>query len=189
MKNYFIISLFIFIGLSGLQAQEKGHYYNFNIGGGYHTLQYDLDNGSHTGGLGYTVNLGYSYFFAPTWGITTGVGIQSFQSEGTLNYMAIFSKVDDDNDAYQFRTDYRDWQEKQSALLLDIPIGISHLMVLNNQWKLRGTVGAKISMALDASYQTTGGDIQTSLYYQRLNAEIFDIDEHSLETRTNVSRC
>lgn len=185
MKRY-IISLYALIGLFALQAQDKGHYLDFHIGGGYQTLQYDLDNGTSDGALGFSGNLGYSYFFTSRWGITTGLGIQSFASEGKINYMSAFDAVDSDGESYEHRNYYNNWQEKQTALFLDIPVGLSHLVKLNDNWKMRGTLGAKLSLAMSSKYESSGGNIETRGYYERLEAELFGMPNHNFITVTSV---
>ena len=119
MKKHLIIGLTLLI-YSSLNAQENGQSLYFTGGGGLHNLSYDLKNGSEKGGLGYSFNAGYGYFLNKHWGLQSGIGLQSYVSTAKLNYNTAAPSIDSDGTAYEFRTIYNNWQEKQQLLFLDI---------------------------------------------------------------------
>lgn len=186
MKKLIILSLLVSLGIATTKAQEKSHYFDLHLGGGYHLLQYDLDNGSQDGGLGLNFNLGYSYFFNSRWGISTGIGLQSFKSDGTLNYMSTQPNTDSEGTSYEHRTYYNYWNEEQNTLFLDIPLGISHMVKLNDSWKLRGTFGAKVSLAMSSKYEHAGGNLETRGYFPEQKGEVFGIEEEGFYTVTSI---
>lgn len=184
MKRQFIIGLFLHLCLA-TYAQEDSHSFFLNTGGGLQKLSYELENGNVQNGLGYTVNAGYNYFFNEHWGFQTGVGIQSFSPEATLNYQTVTPSIDADNEDYEYRTTYVNWKEKQKLLFFDIPLGLLYRQVYNEKIQVQATAGVKISVPLKASYQTSGGEIVTSGYYSQWNVELIDLPQHGFSTITN----
>ncbi len=168
-----------------LQAQEAGHYFFANVGGGLHNISYSLDNGKQKGGAGFTFNAGYNYFFNPHWGLETGLGISTLQSTATLNYMTGTPDTDTDGDAYELRTNYKNWEEKQTALLLDIPLGINYRRSINEKWGWMASAGVKMSFPMSAKYKVNGGEIATTGYYSQWNVELSDMPQHGFSSTTD----
>ena len=184
MKRYITIALgFLLCGI--LQAQEKQQYLHLTIGGGLHNLSYDLQNGTQSGRLGNSINAGYSYFFNQHWGVQSGLGLQWFNARSTVNYSSVTPEVDVDGESVEFRANYKDWQEKQQALFVDIPLTLQYRHTLSNKISLQGSAGGKISMPISSRYNTSGGSITTTGYYSRLNAELSDLPEYGFTTITD----
>jgi OmpA-OmpF porin, OOP family len=184
MKKQLTIALGILF-FSMLQAQEKQQYLHITAGGGLHNLSYELQNGTQSGRFGNTINAGYSYFFTQHWGIQSGLGLQWFNARSTVNFLSAIPQVDIDGESFEFRANYNNWQEKQHALFLDIPLTIQYRQALSNKISLQGSAGGKISIPIRSSYETTGGSITTTGYYSRLNAELSDFPEFGFTTITN----
>jgi len=184
MKKQIIIGVSLLV-FGTLKAQYTRQYLHLDIGGGLHNLEYNLQNGTEKRQLGYSVNASYSYFFKPRWGIKSGIGIQSFGAHSTLNYLESSRNVDSDGDAYDFQTNYKDWQEKQQALFLDIPLEVQYRKLFNSKVGLLASVGAKISIPLLANYKTTGGAMETTGYYSQWNVELGNMPQHGFGTLMN----
>lgn len=166
-------------------AQTPTQYLHFNAGGGLHTLNYDMPNGIQKAKAGYTLNAAYAYFFTPNWGVQGGLGIQSFGAQSTLNYFTEAADVDAENDAYLFRTLYTNWQEKQHAFMLNVPVAVQYRYALNSKISLAGSAGFQLGMPLSAKYKSVGGSITTTGYYSTWNVELADIPEQGLSTTTD----
>jgi len=145
MKKQIIIGLSL-LTLGMVQAQEAGQYLHFNVGGGLHNLSYQLQDGTQKGKPGFTVNAAYSYFFTPHWGVQSGLGLQSFSALSTLNLLTKANDIDDNNDAYELRTNYTSWKEKQQTLFLDIPLSVQYRHSFNDKYGLLASAGTKIAM-------------------------------------------
>jgi len=183
MKKQIILGLTLLI-YGALQAQETGNYLNFNVGGGIHNLSYNLQNGTQKGQFGYTINAGYSYFFTPQWGLHTGIGFQSFNSLSTLNYLSSTPDIDTDGQNYTFKANYKNWQEKQHALFVDIPLTIQFKLPVTDKIGILTSVGGNISFPVNASFKTVGGEFVTTGYYSQYNAELSDMPQHGFSTIT-----
>lgn len=181
MKNNIIFSLILLLS-SVTYAQQSGHYLKFDIGGGQHSINYSPENGVMKPGLGATGNIAYNYFFAPNWGIGTGLGIQTFQSTATLNFMSTTPSVDTDGDSYDYRAYYSNWQERQRMLMLDIPIALNYRHLFGTKLGLLASAGTKISLPLRSDYKSMGGDITTTGYYPQWDIELNGMPQHGFDT-------
>ena len=183
MKHSIIVGLSLLICIT-MQAKKKDKYFSITAGGGLHELSYNLQTGTQKGQFGYTFNVGYSYFFTPNWGVQLGFGIQSFNAESTLNYLSSIPAIDSDGESYVFRANYKNWKEKQGVLFFDVPLAIQYRHVITPNFGLLGSVGAKISMPVSASYKNTGGEIVTTGYYSQWNVELKNMPQHGFGTNT-----
>jgi len=189
MKKQIILGLGLLIG-TAMQAQSPSslwasdQYLHFSVGVGDNNLSYNLQNGDHSGCVGYSLNAAYSYFFNPQWGIQTGVGIQSFGALSTLNFQSAKPTTDSDGDSYMFRDAYKNWQEKQKVLLFEIPVQAQFRRRLNKKIGLLASLGAKVSFPLRKTYKTVGGEMLTTGYYSQWDAELSDLPQHGFSTYT-----
>ena len=167
MKIKIILLFLIFFAIHSFAVDR---YLHVNIGGGYNTLSYPLLNGQQSGGVGGTVNFGYSHFFTEEWGLQTCLGVQSFSAKSKLNYISSVPDVDSEGADYFFRANFKNSTEQQQALFLDIPLAIQFRHIFTEDIGLMATVGAKMSMPLRANYKTSGS-IVTSGYYPIYNSD------------------
>lgn len=172
--------MLLFAGV--VQAQEKGHYLKFDLGGGLHKINYTLENGTLQPGFGLTGNMAYNYFFTPNWGVGSGLGIQTYKSIATLNYMSSTPAVDTDGDTYEYRLYYSDWQETQRMWMLDIPIALSYQHFFGEKVGMLISTGTKISLPIKSTYETTDGQIASRGYYPQWNVELADMPQHNFNT-------
>lgn len=180
MRKYIII-----IGLIATitsQAQIREACFNVNIGGGLNGLKYTLQDGDVKSAPGGSFNIGYSYFFNSGWGIGAGLGLQSAQSKGTLNFTSYTNAYDSDGDNFELRTRYNNWAEKQKALFVDIPIGLQYQHWFDAKSGLLAMAGAKISLPVSSSYEVVSGSIITTGYYEQWNVELSDMPQHGFTT-------
>jgi hypothetical protein len=183
MKKQIIILLSLFI-ITLIQAQETGNYLHFNIGSGQHNLSYTLKDGAQQAQGGYTANLAFSHFFTSSIGFQTGIGFQTFNALSTLSLIESTPAVDSDGDIYVFKSNFKNWQESQQVLFVDIPLTAQFKHKFNDKIGLMATAGAKISIPVNATYKTTGGEIVTSGYYPQYNIELTDLPQHGFTTIT-----
>jgi outer membrane protein OmpA-like peptidoglycan-associated protein len=184
MKKQIIIGLsFMLAGI--LPAQESRSYLHFDVGGGLNNLSYTLLDGTQKAQLGYTLNAAYSYFFTPHWGLQSGFGLQSFSALSTQSYLLETPDIDTDGDSYLFRSTYKNWEEQQHVLFIDVPLSIQYRLNLGKRFGLIGSGGAKISMPISATYKTTGGQMVNTGYYSQWNVELSNMPQHGFSTITD----
>jgi len=183
MKKQLILFIsLVFTTLS--QAQETGNYLHFNIGSGQHKLLYTLKDGTQQSQNGYTANLAFSHFFTPTIGIQTGIGVQTFSTLSTLNLTEGTPAIDSDGDVYVYKSNFKNWQESQQVLFVDVPLTAQFKHKFTDKIGLLVTAGAKVSFPVNNTYKTTGGEIVTSGYYPQYNIELTDLPQQGFTTIT-----
>jgi outer membrane protein OmpA-like peptidoglycan-associated protein len=176
----FLIFLFTF------HSHAVDNYLHVNVGGGYHTLSYPLLNGTQSGGLGGTANVGFSHFFTEEWGVQTCLGVQSFSAKSKLNYISSVPDVDSQGEAYFFKANFKNSIEQQQALFLDIPLALQFRHIFTEEIGLMATLGAKVSVPLAAGYKTTGTIVTSGFYPQYGDkAELTDMPVHDFLSDTH----
>ncbi len=198
MKRFLLSVLMVVVAVYAADAQNNtekeevnscyaGHYFVFDVGGGLHTLAYNVDGyGKKKPGAGIMVRGGYRYFFTENWGVGTELNFKSFQSTFIADYtQKISDAIDEDNYTYQHRTYYNDLKEKQSQMVLSLPIAIYFQQRLNQKWKLGGGLGAVAQFEIVNKYQTSSGDLETRGYYDIFNVELYGMDQHNFFTKSD----
>lgn len=181
MKNNIIFCLILLI--SGvIHSQENSHYLKLDLGGGQHGINYSPKNGEVKPGTGFTGNIAYNYFFAPNWGFGTGLGVQSYKSTATLNFMSSTPSIDTDGDSYDYRVYYSNWQESQKTLLLDLPLALNYRHQFGEKLGMLVSGGPKISLPLRSVFETVGGEITTTGYYPQWDIELNGMPQHGFDT-------
>ncbi len=170
---------------SAIQSQEKGNFLHFNVGGGLNNISYNLKDGTEKGQFGYTLNAAFSYFLTSQLGIQSGIGLQSFNSLSTINLKSASSEIDTDGHTYEFWTNYKNWQEIQQILSLDIPIMGQFKRFLDRKFGILVAMGGKISIPIYSNYKTSAGQIVTTGYYNQWNVELTEMPQHGFTTYTN----
>ena len=184
MKKQLIILLTLFL-CSNLKAQEEGQYLYANVGGGFHNLSYGLKNGNEQGRSGCSFLAGYGFNFNKHWGLKTGIGLQSFNAVATLNYLTVAPSVDADGTAYDYKTNYLNWKEKQQLLFIDLPLGLQYRFHLKDNIQILATAGMKVSIPLKTTYRSIGGEISTKGFYSQYNVELQDLPRHGFNNITD----
>lgn len=188
MKQLCAAAAVLLMFSGSLLAQEsKGSYFSVSGNLGSSALHYDLnDAGTRKSKTGYGVQLGYSYFFNPNWGVHTGIGISHYKTAGRLNgnldtndYLSLGNQIDDDiisgePQNYQLRARLANWQENQTAFLLEIPLMGMYQTRFGQaeRWGVYGGLGVKLQVPVKAEYEVQGGSrLNISGYYPHNNID------------------
>jgi outer membrane protein OmpA-like peptidoglycan-associated protein len=166
MKKTIIYTLMVTAGLlscSALQAQYK-HEFSLYGGGGLSTLKYDITTGEQKNGLGGTAGLGYTFFFSPKWGLETGAGLSFYNAKYNLNNLSTKHMTTDmDGAAFEFRSTVSNYEEKQKAMMVQIPLMLQ--FQTGNKHQFYAALGGKVAIPVNGTYNSSGATIQNSGYY------------------------
>ncbi|MBQ1697995.1 MAG: OmpA family protein [Bacteroidales bacterium] len=200
MKRFLLSVLMVMLAVYVADAQNKknqeevnictaGHYLVFDVGGGLHTLAYNVDGyGSKNLGAGLMVRGGYRYFFTENWGVGTELNFKTFQTTFNANYkQTITDAVDEEGEQYEHRTSFNSLKEKQTQTVLSLPLAVYFQQRVNKSWKVGGGIGAIAQMELTNKYKTKSGDLETRGYYDRFNVELFGMEPHHFFTKSDFS--
>jgi len=154
----------------------KGSYLTVSGSVGSSSLNYKLNSlgekGNRSGGLGYAIDVKYSYFFHPHWGVTSGVGVSYYGTTGKLKgslaegtFYNLGNLTDNDwQDApkdFELRARLTNLEEKQTTYLLEIPLMMSYhtyFKEYDNCWGLYGGLGVKLQVPISSKFKIKNGE-------------------------------
>jgi OmpA-OmpF porin, OOP family len=157
---------------------------SFSVGSGQHNLNYVLKDGVQTPETAFTANVSFTHYFTSKLGLLSGVSIQTFASVSTINFTESTPAVDSDMDLYIHNAKFNNWQEKQQVIFVEIPLAGQYKQRISDKINLHLTLGAKLSLPLSSTFQTTAGELITSGYYPQYNIELTDLPKHGFSTIT-----
>ncbi|MDR2926989.1 MAG: OmpA family protein [Cytophagaceae bacterium] len=150
---------------------QKWHRHEFSIygGGGLSTLLYKVTAGDHKNGLGGHFGLGYHFFFNPKWGLGTGVEAAFYNARFLDDINIRYMTIDPEDTEFEFRSTVNGYDEKQRAVMLQIPLMVQYQTGKRHQFF--AAAGAKLGLRLNDKYTSTNNYVQNSGYYAYENYE------------------
>lgn len=188
MKKKFLLGLSLCCCIV-LNAQEYDkQYLNIDFGGGSHRFLYDAGNTIEKEDfVGYTFQFGYSYYFTPSWGIQTGLGLKTFKGAATINLQTAENAIDQLDRLYEFRTTLNDWKEVENVSFLTIPMELKYRIPVSPYLDVIAGLGGELDFTVNKQYSSAGsGSIVTSGYYSEWNTELTDLPEYGFSTYTDI---
>ena len=172
--KFLAIVLCLLGGTATMFSQQSKHEFSVYGGGGLSTLNYKVTTGEHKAGLGGQFGLGYHYFFSPEWGVGTGAELAFFNAKYNTKNLNIYQMTADIDDVlFLFRSDVSGFEEKQRAILLQIPLMLQFQTGGNRQFYV--AAGGKVGIPLQVKYNNTAS-YSNSGYYLHENA-LYDTQE------------
>ena len=181
MRIMFVMLMFVFMQVTVVFAQS--HEFSVYGGGGLSALHYKLSTGDASGGFGGDFGLGYT--FSPSksqiietgtlsrrkWGIFAGIGLGLYNAQAKLNNVqTVTSGLSDGElhyDRFDLRTTFTGYNEKQNAMLLNIPV-MWHFQMA----QFYVMAGVKAGIPLNGKYQSKDATLTNKAYYPDLGNEI-----------------
>lgn len=174
MKKGFLLFSLLFCSAFLLFAQQKGSHVSFSFKTGNAGLNYNLNSlnekGHQKNGLGYGIDVSYSYYFIQHWGIGTGVGLSHYNSTGRLkggitdgSYYNLGKLTDDDVDnrprEFELRARVSNLEEQQTTFFIDVPVMLMYQTRFSeySQWGLYGGIGAKLQLPFSTEFKIKKG--------------------------------
>ena len=184
----YIVIVILCLTAFASKAQDKK--LQLEIGGGYGLsgLSGKIENGSITPGMGYQLSLNGKYFFTNNIGLGIGAGYSAYSSNAELTtYSTNIASVDDENENFEYRITASGIKEEQKLSALEIPVFLAYRKSLSEKLGLNASLGLKFSLPLSATYQCTGGTIETRGYYPAFNVELYNMPNHGFEKVENIN--
>ena len=162
-----LVSFFLCGG--GLFAQHK---YEFSGHGGLglSTLRNETNFGDYTPGFGGNFGFGVRYFFKPNWGVGSGLELAFYNAKLSMgdfdvSYITYDNLQDTD---FLFTSNVRNFEEKQRATLLQIPLMLHYRTIDKRQFN--AGAGVKVGLPLNGKSKVTA-DLHNCGYYDFENPE------------------
>jgi len=182
-----------------LSTKRKAHNFQVLAGGGYGTLGYTLgDAGRVSGEFSGNLQLRYLYYFNDNWGVGFGVGFSNYSSKGRLNdstrlyyvpeVWETMSQTDSEGERYGHKIRLKDWSERQTAYMIDIPVmvqctyPIRNVAMKHGPLKLYADLGVNIGFCVGTSVPLLSGSVEHVGYYLPWHLELEQITGHDFYT-------
>lgn len=137
-----------------------------------------LHDGSSSNGYGLDLKLGYRHYFYDHFGLGFGIRYQEYESSAILNYRqetpgAQFLIAEPGFENYTYIADFMNFEERQTAQMLELPIEIFTQWNISRRWKLGIALGLQGNfMDVNNKYQHVSGKISTKGYIEQTNTTI-----------------
>ncbi len=178
-----------FVLFNPCNAQQYTHEFSLHGGLGFSGLLYSPAQGNLKGGFGGQIGAGYSYFFSPAWGVHTGVEFAFYNRTahpGNVmdSVLLIYNNVGGLRDMY-FKYDYTNYQEKQRAVYLQIPIMVQfqHPAFNSHQWY--AMAGVKLGFDVSSSFKGKADLLTTTGYVPSLKEVLTNVPNRAFADYQN----
>ena len=172
--------------------EPQNKYLSFGFGGGLSTLKYDPKDCDRSPMGGGSINIDYNVFFGKKWGLSFGVGASVYNAKTIIDTRYVSSEkipvtLSDGTTSIEeseFYTDFNDWEERQTCIALESPIGLLYRRYLGGNTTLLTGAGLKLSYPMKTTYRVKAGNRKTSGYIE--NADLYinpDIPQHGYATK------
>jgi outer membrane protein OmpA-like peptidoglycan-associated protein len=133
-------------------------------GGGLSTLMYDIKGSDKSNGFGGLFGLGYTYFFTPNWGVGSGLEMAFYNAEFKFEkyIQQPYMFTDYEGNEIEFHSKIDGYKEKQSVMLLQIPLMLQYQRGENYQFY--ATAGTKIGIPLKGKNKISADSVRNSGY-------------------------
>ncbi|MEE1259020.1 MAG: OmpA family protein [Paludibacteraceae bacterium] len=172
--------------------EPQNKYLSLGFGGGLSTLKYDPNDCERSPMGGGSINIDYNVFFGKKWGLSFGVGASVYNAKTIIdtrytsseNIPVTLSDGTTTIEKSDLYTDFNDWEERQTCIALETPIGLLYRRYLGGNTTLLTGAGVKLSYPVKTTYRVKTGNRKTSGHIE--NSDIYlnpDLPQHGYTTK------
>lgn len=171
MKKLTLIFTILFISaFANAQEQTKNEILVFGATG-LSTLKYESKVGNYKSGFKSAFGLRDNYYLNNHWSLATGVELSFSVAKTNIDtYSDAYNSNDGEYD-FEFRTTVSDYEEKQKATFLDIPIIAQFQLPVSPKSQLYVAGGVKLGFPLSQRYEVSSARMQNSGFYPDWSGE------------------
>lgn len=172
--------------------EPQNKYLSLGFSGGLSTLKYDPKDCDRSPMGGGSINIDYNVFFGKKWGLSFGVGASVYNAKTIIDTRYTSTEkipvtYTDGTTAIEesdFYTDFNNWEERQTCIALETPIGLLYRRYLGGNTTLHTGAGVKLSYPMKTTYRVKTGNRKTSGHIE--NSDIYlnpDLPQHGYTTK------
>jgi outer membrane protein OmpA-like peptidoglycan-associated protein len=172
--------------------EPQNKYLSLGFSGGLSTLKYDPKDCDRSPMGGGSINIDYNVFFGKKWGLSFGVGASVYNAKTIIdtrytsseNIPVTLSDGTTTIEKSDLYTDFNDWEERQTCIALETPIGLLYRRYLGGNTTLLTGAGVKLSYPMKTTYRVKTGNRKTSGHIE--NSDIYlnpDLPQHGYTTK------
>ncbi len=169
-KSILIIGLSLFIG--NMVSGQSKHELFVNGFGGLQTVTYSVDGADVSNRFGGGGGVGYAYNFNASWSILSGIDLSYYGAELTISKASLSTQ----QGANRFDYTLSGFTEKQSLLMLEIPLLARYTLPLADKQALQFAVGCKLGIPVSTNYTGNAAGHQTNKVWLDFEATEYNID-------------
>lgn len=164
------------------QALSRYHrFVDFSIGGGYHSMNVNLNEGGKDNGrFGSTAGAYYRYAYWRNVHLFTGLGATLYSERSKYNSLetVVYATHPDNGEQYTFKAAFRNWEEIQRTVNLEVPVGAFYTNFIRRSiWRYMVGGGVKLEIPIVKKFVTDNGrdgEMSRSGYFPSTNVEYED---------------
>jgi len=165
LKNLNVIFI-LFVSATIAFAQDNKHELSVYVAGGLSTLSYEPAIGDKSNGTGGNVGIGYTYFLTENWGLNTGVEFSLYNAKmkrEAFNDVQRYLVDPSDDELYDFYSAIKNYEEKQKAMYINIPLMLQFQHGQKNKWFI--SAGVKLGIPVTGKYKSSASEITNKGYF------------------------
>ena len=190
MKKLAIIKIALLAGLtagsthSSFAQRNASEWLVVELGGGLQSIQYAPEDGERGVGAGTTFATKYLRHLNDLWSVNAGIGFSNYGATSKFSMIEKTQEFDNENNrAYELRTEYIDFIEKQNLYQIEIPVGATfRIDNFISYSDLYLGLGLKLGIPVSGKYKLKSGQYKVSGYYPSLDVQFEDMEEHDFYT-------
>jgi hypothetical protein len=183
-----ISGLFLITVYAAGQTQPSGEF-GVSLGAGNSSLKYQIEQGSVKSGFGANFGVSYTAFFSQSIGLSFGLECSKYGSTAELdnditfqNKIATPSGLKDD---FFLNAEYKGLKEKQSALMLQIPVMLQFQMPMEESSFFYFSGGLKIGFPVSSKWKQDATQLAITGYSEYTAQTYENMPTHNFSTQKN----
>lgn len=190
MNKYIIVILALFVySPCFLRAQSKSEF-TVSLGAGSSALKYQSDKSQSKSGTGGLFGIGYSSYFNRMIGISFGLEAGMFTGSiapGNLSDEQQIPAPTGLSGNFLLRANYEGLKEKQTAVMLQIPVMLQLRFPLDVKNSFFLGAGIKAGFPVSAKWNQNADKLTTTGYSEYTNQQYVDMPNHGFSTYSGIS--
>ena len=174
-----------------LQAQTQyGNEFVLSLGAGGSAFKYQLDEGQSKSGFGWELGLAYSHYFNRTMGFSIGLEVERFAASVDIDQMSYKQEIKAPPELlgrFELYFDYSGLEEKQSAVMLQIPVLLQLQFPVSEKGFFYLGTGIKAGFPVSLKWNQNIGQLTTRGYSEYTGQYYENMPNHGFSTSYSLS--
>ena len=190
MMKYIIVAAALLIFIPTTQAQlQYDSEFTVSLGAGSSALKYQIEQEKSKPGFGWELGAGYTRYFSGTIGVSLGLEAAMFSSSiemKTIPYSQQITPPPGLQGQFLLKANYSGFNEKQTALMLQVPIMLQFRFPVNEKNIIYLGAGIKAGFPVSSKWNQSIDKLTTTGYSDYTLQDYIDMPNHGFSTYSNL---
>ena len=191
LKKYIIVTTVLFISSFFLDAQSQyAGELAVSLGAGSSAIKYTIEQEHSKPGFGGELGLGYTYYFNKTMGFSLGLEAERFAGSIAMKTFSFDQQIQTPpglSGRFLLQARYDDFKEKQTALLLQIPVMLQFQFPVNEKNFFFLGTGIKAGFPVSSKWNQNIGSLTTTGYSDYTGQQYENMPSHGFSTFSSIN--